>query len=90
MYSNIYNCLLEGEQCLFPVKSQCVTALSQTVPVYDTTAYPICGTPRHNEQYPALRNRIESLINVTQIAYGPPSDEKLVRMRLRFLLRVTE
>lgn len=71
--------------------SQRVVILSHTVPVYDTPAYPICVSPRHNEQYPTLRNRIESLINVTQIAYDPPSEKKLVRMRLRcFLLRVTE
>jgi len=71
--------------------SQRVVILSQTVPVYDTPAYRICGSPRHNEQYPALRNRIESLINVTQIANGPPSQKKVVRMRLRcFLLRATE
>lgn len=48
--------------------SQRVAILSQTVPVYDTTAYPICGSPRHNEQYTALRNRIESDANSVRSA----------------------
>ena len=63
--------MLDGEQCLFPLKSQRVAVLSQTVPVYDTTAYPICGSPRHNEQYTALRNRIESDANSVRSAIRP-------------------
>jgi hypothetical protein len=63
--------VLDGEQCPFPRKSQRVALLSQTVPVYDTTAYPICGSPQHSQKYSALLNRIESDANSVRSAIRP-------------------